>query len=135
MLPMLAAMPIASSLVSGLFNSLAPHSHVSQSSGKSEFNSQLLTQMGNTHSTTAMDRIGSIHGLIALQQGMGPLQPEIQLSLANQLLHQNVQVVDKSGNNVVGTVTEAHMDHGQVQITVKGQNYPLTSLQAILHQV
>jgi hypothetical protein len=135
MLPMIAAMPIASSLLSGLFNSLTPHAPVGKTSGNSEFNSQLLTQMGHSHTATAMDKIGSIHGLIALQQGMGPLQPEIQLSLAHQLLNKNVQVLDKAGNSVVGMVTDTHMNGGQAFITVGGQNYPISSLQAVLHQI
>jgi hypothetical protein len=132
---MIAAMPIASSLLSGLFNSLTAPAPVAKTAGKSEFNSELLTQMGNSHSATSMDRIGSIHGLIALQQGMGPLQPEIQISLVHQLLNRNVQVVDQAGNSVVGTVTDARMNHGQAFITVKGQEYPISSLRAVLHQI
>jgi len=136
MLPLIAAgIPIASSLMSGLFNALTPSQPVAKSSGKSEFNSELYSQMKKPHSATPMDRIGSIHGLIALQQGMGPLQPEIQVALSQQLLNRTVQVMDPSGSSVVGAVTDTYMSHGQSYITVKGQNYPLTSLQAVLHQI
>lgn len=133
MLPLVATIPIASSLFSGLFNSLSAPAPVAKGAGK-EFRSELSSQM-NSHQATPYDRIGAIHGLIALQQGMGPLQPEIQMSIANQLMNKTVQVVDAGGNSVVGTVTEAAMKNGQMQLTVKGQSYPMTALQAVLNQI
>jgi hypothetical protein len=80
-----------------------------------------------------LDQAAAMHNLIALQQGGSRLQPEIQASIGQQLLHRTVQLTDAGGNSVVGKVTDYSIVGGQAHLTVNGKLYPINSLQAVLH--
>lgn len=129
MIPIIAATPLASSFIHGLFNSMRGTPPASTSR---DFPLEMTQQTQNENATT---QLGSIQGLIALQKSTGPLQPEMQMALAQQLLNKTVQLQDSSGNNVVGTVSNARLQNGQMNLIVNGKSYPLTSLQAVLHGV
>jgi len=135
MLPILATVPIAASVLNGLMNVLNGRNAAPKSSDQTSFKEHLLARMRDPQELQSVGRIGSIQTLIALQQAMGPLQPELQITLARQLLHRTVQVRESGGSGVVGEVTGARMENGQMHLMIRGQSYPLTSLQAMLHGV
>jgi hypothetical protein len=135
MIPILAAAPLAASLVNGLFQTFRSHPAPPAAPNGPDFSKHLEAQMKAKDKSKNIDQAGSVQSLIALQKSMGPLQPEVQVALAQQLLNQTVQVHDTKGNNVVGTATDASWKNGQMHLTIKGQSYPLTSLQAVLHGV
>lgn len=132
--PILAVAPLAASLVNRLFDSpQTPRLPQSVSTAKTDFSKDLAAEMKKKD--TQNIQMGSIQSLIALQQGMGPLQPEIQVALTQQLLNQKVQVSDPNGNSVVGFVNNAYWNGGQMHLNINGKTYPLSSLQAVLKGV
>jgi hypothetical protein len=132
--PILAVAPLAASLVNRLFDSFhTPRAPQPASATKPDFSKDLAAEMKKKESKNVQS--GSIQSLIALQQGTGPLQPEIQLALTQQLLNKKVQVSDTNGNSVVGFVNNAHWQGGQIHLNINGKTYPLSSLQAVLKGV
>jgi hypothetical protein len=132
--PILAVAPLAAALVNRLFDTFqTPKAPQSASTTKPDFSKDLAAEMKKKETKNV--QTGSIQSLIALQQGMGPLQPEIQVALSQQLLNKKVQVLDTNGNNVVGFVNNASWQGGQIQLNINGKTYPLSSLQAVLKGV
>lgn len=133
--PILAVAPLAASLVNRLFDAFQTPKTPPQpaSATKPDFSKDLAAEMKKKE--TKSTQMGSIQSLIALQQGAGPLQPEVQMALAQQLLNKKVQVLDANGNNVVGFVNNAYWNSGQVHLNINGKTYPLSSLQAVLKGV
>jgi hypothetical protein len=132
--PILAVAPLAASLVNRLIDSFhTPRAPQTASTTKPDFSKDLAAEMKKKETKNV--RADSIQSLIALQQGAGPLKPEIQAALTQQLLNKKVQVLDDKGNNVVGFVNNAHWQGGQIHLNINGKTYPLSSLQAVLKGV
>ena len=132
--PILAVAPLAVSLVNRLFDAFhTPRAPQPAEMTKTDFSKDLAAAMKKKETKNV--QMGSIQSLIALQQGMGPLQPEIQVALTQQLLNQKVQVSDPNGNSVVGFVNNAYWHGGQMHLNINGKTYPLSSLQAVLKGV
>ena len=128
--PIIAA-TTAASLVNNLLNSWTQSPRVEN--GQAEFAKSFSDEIEKQSPTKPF--IHSLQSLIASQRAQGSYSFDQQIALAQALPNKKVQVVDSSGNNVVGIVTETHFEKGQLYLTIKGQSYPISSLQAVLEGV
>lgn len=133
MIPLLAAVPVAASVVNGVFSTINRAIHPPQTSGSADFSAQLARQMqsGNPTASTAP----SAQSLIATQLSRGSLPLDQQIQLGQQVMNQTVQLVDSGGNSRTGLVTGMNIQNGAVYLTVGGQNSPITALRSVLRGI
>ncbi len=130
MIPLLSGISAAASLLGNIFRPSSTE-HGKQTAS---FQNQLVNELRKpTNPSNANAQLTSqIQSMIALQQSMGSLPLDQQLTLAKLVLNKNVQVSDPNGASTIGTVSEIFFQNGQVQLTVQGKNFPVSSLMAVI---
>jgi hypothetical protein len=128
----LAAITTAASLVNGFMNSRSQPAPPPKASG-GEFSKNLNSEIGRMDQMNQANQISAIQSMIARQKATGTSRLDQQLALSQMLRDKTVQVQDSSGNNVVGKVTDVRFVNGDPHLSIAGRNYPMSSLQAILH--
>ena len=128
MIPIIAGISAVSGLISAISNA-RKSAPVQQPTG--DFRAELNRQVGQSSAS----RKPTFQSLLAMQKAGGPLGIDQQFILSQHLLNKTVQVKDPAGNSVIGMVTDAQLAGGQMFVAIRGQLYPVSSVQAVLNGV
>ncbi|MBI4023666.1 MAG: hypothetical protein HY360_01710 [Verrucomicrobia bacterium] len=131
MIPFIAAATAVTSLAGGLLKLGQPSNQHREMTGAADFRRHLADQVREQERNQAA-QFHSIESLLAMQQSMGALPPNMQLTLAKQLVGRTVQARDAAGNTFTGIVTGIRFANDQAQVIIGKRNCPLSSVQAVL---
>jgi hypothetical protein len=132
-IPLLAAVPIASSLVNGAYNTIDGILNPSRpATSQTDFGACLARKMQTAGATSATPSPETTQSLIASQLYQGSLPFDQQIQLGQQVMNKHVQLVDSGGNSITGMVTGMGVQNGMVYLTVSGKSHPITALRSVL---
>jgi flagellar basal-body rod modification protein FlgD len=116
----------------------------SKTLGQNDFVKLLITQLANQNPLKPTDgnemlsqmaQITSVQTMTAMQDSMGKMRTDQQMTLGQGLINKRVEVMDPAtGASVVGIVDRVHLNKNEVSIEVNGAKYPINTLQGVLKQ-